>query len=124
MWKKFRSFLRRLFSKGFIHPALNEKLNTVIEDKINRVQKDQQVLIDKYSEFLNSYLRTYFSKQYDSQTQMAVAFNATNKEWQKLCRQVNSTEKLINIDKEAFKRQVKLVVTKTKELNEAKTEKK
>jgi hypothetical protein len=124
MFTKFREFLRRLFQKSIAHPVIDTRVNTVIEDKIKRTQLAQMDLSDKYNSILNNYLKTYFSKKYTSQTEMAVAFKAVDKEWKKLCREVNGTEKLINIDKNAFSRQVKLVVSKTKELNEAKTEKK
>lgn len=123
--KKLRELFRRFIQRiSFVHPTFDSELSTVIDSKIKRVQSKQEDLAEKYNKILNNYLKTYFTKKYNSQTEMAIAYQAANKEWKKLCREVNSTEKLINIDKGAFERQVKLVVAKTKELNEAKTEKK
>jgi hypothetical protein len=125
MIKKLKELFRRFIQRiSFVHPVLDRELSSTIDSKIKRVQNKQQELADKYNQILNNYLKTYFSKKYSSQSEMAVAYSAADKEWKKLCREVNSTEKLININKDAFSRQVKLVIAKTKELNEAKTEKK
>lgn len=121
MWKKLKElFLKFIQRNNFVHPVLDETVNSAIDGKIKRTQKIQQELSDKYNTILNNYLLTYFSRKYANQSEMAIAFKATNKEWESLCRKVNSTEKLINLKKEAFKNNVKLVIEKTKINNEKK----
>lgn len=115
MINKLRQKIKGLFSKRFIHPIIDTQLSTAIDDKINRRKSEQQIQSDKYNDILNSYLRTYFSKTYDSQLDMMVAFKSVNKKWKTLCRDVNSTNPLINLKKDAFQNQVKLVVNKVNE---------
>lgn len=116
MIKRFREWLRKLVNKrAFVHPALDKNVNTVIDDKIKRIHVKQERLTEKYNNILNGYLRTYFSKQYASQADMSIAYEATNKEWKSLVRKVNSTEKLINLKKDAFQNQVFAVIEKLKE---------
>ena len=115
MLKKIKSFFRKLFSKQFIHPEVNKRLSNAIDDKIARRNEDTEKEINKNTEVLNSYLRTYFDKKYSSQSKMQVSFQTCNKQWLKHCREINSTNKLINVDKKAFEKQVKLVINKLKE---------
>lgn len=110
MWKRISKYFKGWFSGGFVHPVLNEKLNTAIDDKINAVKNKQSELSQKHTDLLNSYLRTYFSKEYSSTEEMAIAFDVSNKAWKKHCRTINSTEKLINLNKDAFANQVMAVV--------------
>lgn len=115
MWKKFKAFVKRTFSKRFIHPVFNEQINTVVDDKLKAEHLKREEISQKYTDILNGYVRTYFLKKYETMSDMEIAFKAINKEWKKICREVNSTEKLLNLNKDAFQRQVKLVVNKLKE---------
>ncbi|MES2592397.1 MAG: hypothetical protein V4608_10960 [Bacteroidota bacterium] len=117
MIQKIKKFLKTIFSARFTHPVVNEKLSTAIDDKLKKRVKEQGVEIDKNTLLLNSYLRTYFSKQYETPELMRHAFDVTNKEWQKHCRNINSTSKLINLDKEAFKKRVQLTIKTFNETN-------
>jgi hypothetical protein len=118
-----KRFLKSVFSKQFIHPIIDQKLDMAIDDKLKRRAIEQEKLTDKYTQILNNYLKTYFSKTYATNSDMELAFTTTNREWKKLCREVNSKEKLINLKKEAFENQVKLVINQIKiNKNEAKTQ--
>lgn len=121
MLLKIKRFFKSLFSKNFIHPEINKRINTAIDDKIAGRVKAQSKETEKHTAFLNSLLRTYFSKQYDSPEMMKVSFDLCNKEWQTLVRDINSKSKLINLNKHAFSNKVKLVI---KNINENGTNKK
>lgn len=115
MLLKIKQWIKSLFSFRFVHPLINDKLSTAIDDKLSKRVRAQNDAVDHYNRILNMHLRTYFSKQYESPELMQAAFNFTNKEWHKLARDVNSTNKLINLDKEAFKKRVELTVKHFKE---------
>lgn len=113
-WKWFKS----LFSWKFVHPAVNEELAHAINDKLDKRRKEQEEQQEKYNDILNGYLRTYFSTAYVDNKEMSIAFDLTNKKWKELCKQVNKSNKLINIKKEAFTERVKLTLA---ELHKSKT---
>jgi len=123
MLKRWIQFIKKYlsFSKEFVHPVINEQLDRAIEDKLRKRRVSQIEETEKYTEILNSYLKTYFSKTYNNTDEMAVAYGLINKQWEELCRNVNGTNKLINIKKGAFKERVKLTIQK---INETKAEKK
>ena len=123
MLKRFIQFIKRniSFSKEFTHPVINEQLDHAIEDKLRKRRVSQIEETEKYTDILNSYLKTYFSKTYNNSDEMGVAYGLINKQWEELCRDVNSKNKLINIKKGAFKERVKLTIQK---INETKAEKK
>ncbi len=62
--------------------------------------------MDKYNAIMNDYIHTFLSKQYSSIIEQQMAFDLINKDWKNLVRQVNSTEKLINLSKTAFEKQI------------------
>jgi len=115
MIKNIRRIFKKWFSFKFKHPAVDETLNTAINDKIASRVKLQEAETKIHTDTLNSYLKTYFSKQYESPEMMKLAFDTTNKKWLNLVREVNGTSKLINLKKDAFKNQVELVIKKIKE---------
>ena len=112
---KIKQFLKRIFSKRFIAPIINEKLATAIDDKIIRRRKDQEKKTQEHTDILNSFLKTYFSRKYNNSSDMLTAFNTCNKHWKKHCVLINSTEKLINLKKDAFEKNVEKVINKLKE---------
>ena len=105
-------WFKKLFSKNFIVPIVNERLATAIDDKIKARHKKQEALIDKHQAVLNGYLITYFKHKYANNEEMAIAYIEVNKLWVKYCRDINSTEKLINLNKNAFKTEVDKVLNK------------
>lgn len=115
MIKKIKSLLKNLFSFKFKHPAVNETLNTAIDDKIKRRIKEQEGETRIHTDALNVILRTYFAKKYESPEMMKVAFDTCNKEWRTYVRAINSTSTLMNINEDAFHAQVKTVIKKIKE---------
>lgn len=115
MWKSISSFFKGLFSKRFVHPIVNERLATAIDDKINRENKERQAKIEKHNEILNQYVRTYFSRRYSDNDEMQIAFDTINKDWKKHCRVINSTDKTINLKSNYFEQRVKTVITNLKE---------
>ena len=115
MFQKIKALWRKIFKREFVHPVVNDKVNTAISDKLASVERERMAIIHKYDQELNSLLRTYFGREYPSQQDMALAFEVSNKEWLKIVRKANSTERLINLDKEAFKKQCKKVVEHVKD---------
>lgn len=109
LWKSFK----KLFSFKFVHPLVNERVDHAITDKIKAHAKKQDKEASKYQDELNSIVRTYFSRPYETRLEMEVAFQECNRTWKKLCKEVNSTNKLINLNKSAFENQVKLVIKET-----------
>ena len=114
MIQSIRRTFKKWFSFKFKHPAVNQTLNTAIDDKIARRVKEQEAETKIHTDALNVILRTYFAKKYESPEMMKVAFDTCNKEWLALVRKVNGSSKLINLKKDAFANQVKLVITKIK----------
>ena len=110
-----KKLLKKLFSYKFIHPIVNERLSNAIDDKRNSRIKLQNEEIKKYNDILNGYLKTYFSKTYNSADDMSFTYKLINKEWKQLCVKVNSTNKLINLNKTSFEKQVKSVINKVNE---------
>lgn len=115
MWKSISNFFKRLFSKRFVHPIVNETLATAIDDKINRDNKQRQANIEKHNDLLNQYVRTYFSRRYDNNDDMQIAFDTLNRDWKKHCRLINSTDRTINLKSNAFEERVKVVITNLKQ---------
>lgn len=112
IWKWFKS----LFSFGkFVHPVVNEELSNLITDELGKRRTKQVEETEKHNEVLNGYLRTYFSTHYNDTTEMALAFELSNKKWKRYCRDVNATSKLINVSKEAFSNRVKMTINQLKE---------
>ena len=105
-----KRFFAWLFKRRFVHPIVDESIDTAIIDHINKGRKKQIAEVEKYQKELNNYLHTYFSHQYSCTEDMVTAFSVTNKKWQSLVREVNSTNKLINLDKKAFEKKVKSVL--------------
>jgi len=115
MIKKLKSFFKKLFSKKFVHPVVNEKLSNAIDDKISKRIEKQNDLAKDYEIVLNGIVKTYVSKQYESVDTMKVAFDLSNKEWNKICKEVNGKSKLINLNKNAFKNKVEFVIKTLKD---------
>lgn len=113
--KKIKQFFKSLFSAKFIHPIVDEELDHAIHDKLRKRRQDQISETEKYNDILNTFLKTYFSKHYNNPQEMGIAFGIANKKWQKLCRDVNSTNKLINLKKESFTERVKLTINQIKQ---------
>lgn len=117
MIKKIASFFVKFFAKAKekIMPTIDKELDKKIDEKVSArkelVAKEQTIHSDK----LNSYLKTYFAKKYDTQDEMQVAFDLCNKNWKNYCRKINGNSTVINLNKKAFENQVKLVITKIKE---------
>lgn len=110
-----KSFFKKLFSRKFIHPVVNEKLSNAIDDKIAARVRQQQDLTREHEIVLNDIIKTYFSKKYESVDTMKVAFDLSNNKWQKICREVNGKSKLINLNKNAFKNKVEIIIKTLKE---------
>lgn len=123
MLKRCIQFIKRniSFSKKFVHPVVDEQLDHAINDKLNKRRILQIEETEKYGDILNTYLKTYFAKEYNNSDEMGVAYGIINKQWEDLCREVNGKNKLINIKKDAFKNRVKLTIQK---INETKAQKK
>lgn len=117
--RKIKDWLKKTFSAKFVHPIVIQKLDTALDDKIKRRAKDQDKEIEKQDEILAQYLKSYFGKQYKDQAEMSFAFGVVNKQWEKHCRNVNGTSRLIRLNKNAFKSKVKLVINN---INEKKTQ--
>lgn len=115
MIKSISNFFKGLFSKRFVHPIINERLATAVDDKINRENKERQARIEKHNEVLNQHVRTYFSRRYDNNDEMQIAFDTINRDWKKHCRLMNSTDRLLNLRSRAFEERVKTVITNLKE---------
>lgn len=114
---KIKAFLKKhiSFSKDFIHPVINENLSDAIDDKLTKRKVSQKITIDIHTQVLNSYLHTYFTKISTTDAGGAVlAYETANRSWQKYVRQINSNNKLINLNKKAFEQQVKKVLEKMK----------
>ena len=123
MFKKFWAWLGKhiKFEKGFIHPELNnnslnaieierKKLSDAIDNKIAKNNALKTIAIDLHTKVLNEYLYTFFKRQYANIEEQKVAFTTANKKWQKYVREVNSTNKLINLNKKSFEEHVKKVL--------------
>lgn len=108
--QNIKQFIKRMFSFKFVHPIIDEQIDHAINDKLKKRRLEQEDETVKYNDKLNSYLRTYFSKDYATPQEMAMAFALVNKQWQELCRSVNSKNKLINLNKNSFKDRVKLTL--------------
>ncbi len=113
--KKLWIWFKSLFSFKFVHPVIDEPLQTAITDKLDARRKEQEAQTDKYNEILSSYLRTYFSTPYANNEEMSIAFDLTNQKWKQLCKDVNRTNRLINIKKEAFQNRVKMTIEQLKQ---------
>ena len=114
---KIKAFLKKhiSFSKDFIHPVINENLSDAIDDKLTKRKVAQGIAIDIHTQTLNNYLHTYFSKLQGLTPQQAIlAYDIANRNWRKYVRNINSTNKLINLNKDAFEIQVKKVLEKMK----------
>ncbi len=98
------------FSTKFISPEVNQKLSNAIDDKIAQRRVLQNVAIDLHTKVLNEYLLTFLTKQYADSSERRIAFDFANKKWEKYCRSVNATNKLINLKKDSFKKRVKEIV--------------
>jgi len=99
-------FYKKLFSTKFVHPVINERLAEAIDDKLNATRKEQEALKEKYNVIMRDNIHTFLSKQYSSAIEQQMAFDVINKDWKKLVREVNSTEKLINLNKRGFEQQI------------------
>lgn len=115
MIKKIKRIFKILFSKRFVHPVVDERLSTAIDDKIEARKKAQENESAIYEAKLNEFVKTYFSKKYESVELMGVSFAETNRQWKKLCRDVNRRNKLINLNKNAFQNRVQLVINQMKQ---------
>lgn len=104
--KYILQFFKWLMKGATPHTSINQKLDTALDDKLRKRREEQQVLIQEHNEVLNSFLRTYFSKQYISNKEMAFAFSVSDRQWKRYVREVNSTTKLINLNKNDFKHRV------------------
>ena len=113
-------FFKWLTSKARPHPIVNQKLDTAIDDKIKKRRIEQEKLIAEHNAILTSYAKTFFSKQYANNQEMAFAFVVADKQWRKHVREVNSTNKLINLGKEDFK---KLVMKTFADIQQSKNQK-
>ena len=114
MWKKFVKWFKGLFSKNFIVPVVNERLATAVDDKLKAHGKQTQKEMDKYTQIMADYLQTFFSRKYKSDLDSQLAFDTINRDWKKLCRDVNSTNKHLSLNKNEFERQVKIHLEKQK----------
>lgn len=114
MWKKIVKWFKGLFSKNFITPVVNEKLATAVDDKIKAHHKVANKEADKYTQVMADYLKTFFSRKYTSDLDSQMAYDTINRDWKKLCKKVNGTSRHINLKKDEFERQVKIVLEKNK----------
>ena len=112
-YQKVKSFFKKLFSKHFISLEVNKELATALDDKLLRHKIKQEIAIEQHNKVLNSYLYTFLKKKYSNPAEMQLAFDITNKEWKKYTSKINSSNKLINLNKEAFKIRATEVLTKT-----------
>lgn len=112
MFKKIAKFVRGLFSRNFIVPAVNEKLATAVDDKIKAHSKKTEIEQAKYTKIMADHLATFFARKYTCDIDSQLAFDIINREWKQLVRQVNSTNRHLNLKKDEFERQVKIVLEK------------
>jgi len=111
----FTNFNKLIRSVAFVHPVVHEGFRGAIDQKIKDNTKKQDELIKIHTEHLNSLLATLFSRTYESSMDMRIAYELLNKEWKKYCKEVNSTERLINLKHGAFTERFKQVIETTKQ---------
>ncbi len=114
MLKKFLKFLKKFFSAKFIHPIVDEKTNTAVDDKINAWRKQYDKLTQENEVVLRNLIRTYFDKAYESDAEMEVAYGVCNKTWCRHVRLINSTSKIISLDKMSFENGAKEFIKRIK----------
>lgn len=116
LFKRFRKWLKKYihFSKNFIHPEIDNKLNTVVEDKIKSWRSEYEKKKEEHDQKLKSFLRTYFDREYASELDMQVAFDTINNQWKDYVREVNSTSKVITLSRTAFTDEVKAFIKRVK----------
>lgn len=98
------SFIKKLFHKIEIIP-IDEKVDGIIDLKIAAHKKRASEESEFYQAKLKSLLNTYFSKKYATRAEMGIAYAIADKEWRKLVKTVNSTNKFVTLDKNAFEKQ-------------------
>lgn len=74
----------------------------IVEEAINKQKAKQKVAIDEHTKFLNMLLTTLVSRKYSSHLEMKTAYDVLNKKWKLRCRDVNSTSKDVNLNKNGF----------------------
>lgn len=112
--KKWFAKIISFFRKNKL-PEINKPLSTAIDDKLAKRKLAQDITKDIHTKVLNTYLVTYFKKEYKSVGEMQFAFGIANKKWQQYVREINSTNKLINLNKRAFQIKVKEIIEKSKQ---------
>lgn len=112
MLKLLKRFFRliKLYLKKKIIIPIKPELDKAIENKIAARDKIVVQTAAFYEAELQSYLKTYFGKQYTSEAEMSIAYSACDRKWRNLVRQVNSSNKFINLNKDAFKNQCITIV--------------
>ena len=110
MFKRFSKWLKSLFSPKFIVPEVNKKLSMAIDDKIAKTKVKMEEERAKHDHILKEYLRTYFDREYSCEEDQEYSYLICNRGWKLHVKQVNSTNKLINLDKRAFERESKSFV--------------
>ena len=102
----------------FQEPVKDKKGNTIpqwqidIQQKLFNARKEARdkkfkELAEHYNGKLNSMMDMYFTYLTDDEDENTESFNIINKEWIKLAGQVNSTQKIIEINPNAFSVNVK-----------------
>lgn len=115
------ALINRVIRKlAFVHPVVNDGFRDAIDHKIQSNKKQQDDLIKIHNEYLNSLLQTLFSRNYNSSMDMRIAYELLNKEWKKYCKEINSTERLINLKHGAFTEGFKQIIQTNKNKNNGK----
>ncbi len=110
--KKIIKWFKNLFSVKFITPVVDEKLKTAVDDAILAESKKREELRKHHYKILMSYLKTYFDHEYACSQDMQIAYEKINKQWMKHCRDVNSTDRLIKLNKDNFKKECEKFIAK------------
>lgn len=116
--KKIIDFFKKnvSFNWRFVHPVIDTELDHAIDDKLKARRMKQAEEIEKHNDILNGYLRTYFSKRYADNQEMAIAFDLTNKKWKSYCKNINKSNKLVNLRNTMFEERVRLTINKLTEM--------
>ena len=106
MMKRFKKWLKSLFSAKFIVPQVNQKLATAIDDKNRARGKEFEKLKEEHNLILRGYVRTYLDKTYTCEADQSFAFDYLNRKWKEHARKINSSSKIITLNKKGFEIEV------------------
>ena len=101
---------KQIRKAGFIHPIVNEQLSNAIDHKIAANEKETRAKVNFHNEYLKELLSTLISKNYNTSGDFQIAYEYLNKQWIDYAKKVNSTEKMLNLKRNAFSESFKLII--------------